>query len=109
MRPSRGLATCQPVATPYRTFSSRASSGPWASKRPRSTRRTAVRSPQPKDQAQLLAYIENYVPIKLARVLKRKLEKRNPYWEEPDMHGLPFVIAVQDFHAPLSMQMITSA
>lgn len=63
----------------------------------------------PNDKAQLIAYMENYIPIKLARVLKRKLEKRNPYWEVPEMRSLPFVIAVQDFHSPGSMQMITSA
>ncbi len=53
--------------------------------------------------------MENYVPIKLARVLKRKLEKKNPYWEIPEMKGLPFVIAVQDFHLPGAMRMIVSA
>jgi hypothetical protein len=55
------------------------------------------------------AYIENYVPIKLASALKKKLNKRQPYWEIPQMRGLPFVIALQDFHAPGSMRSIVPA
>ena len=53
--------------------------------------------------------MENFVPIKLAGVLRKKLEKRNPYCDEPEMEGLPFVLAVQDFSFPRAMQMITSA
>jgi ribosomal protein L30 len=63
----------------------------------------------PGDPAQLLAYIEKYIPIRLARVLNAKLEKRKPYWDEPEMEGKPFVIAVQDFHSPGSMRMISGA
>jgi len=63
----------------------------------------------PGDKVGLTAYMENYVPIKLARVLKRKLEKKKPYWEIPEMRGVPFVIAVQDFHLPGAMRMIVSA
>jgi hypothetical protein len=33
----------------------------------------------PNDKVELTAYIEDYVPIKLARVLRRKLEKKKPY------------------------------
>jgi hypothetical protein len=65
--------------------------------------------PLPQDSAQLLAYMENYIPIRLARVLKRKLEKKEPYWEKPEMNGVPFVIAVQDFHIPGAMRMIAPA
>jgi len=63
----------------------------------------------PKSRKELRAYIENYIPIKLARRLRDKLERNPPYWHEPRMEGLPFVIAVQDFHSPGSMRMITSA
>lgn len=63
----------------------------------------------PNDKAGLIAYMENYVPIKLARVLKRKLEKKKPYWATAEMEDVPFIIAVQDFHSPGSMRMITSA
>ncbi|MBI1406034.1 MAG: hypothetical protein GC145_07910 [Caulobacter sp.] len=54
-------------------------------------------------------YIGNYVPIKLARPLKKKLRKPEPYWAAPGMEGLPFAIALQDFHAPGSMRMIVPA
>lgn len=63
----------------------------------------------PDNKEELLRFIENFIPIKLAGVLRKKLEKRNPYWLEPEMEGLPFVLAVQDFSFPRAMQMITSA
>jgi ribosomal protein L30/L7E len=61
----------------------------------------------PKDRDQLIAYLENYVPIKLATVLKRKLEKKD--WEIPEMDGVPYVLAVQDFHTFGAMHMVTAA
>lgn len=63
----------------------------------------------PKTQEEVRAYIENYVPIKLSVALKAKLNKRKPYWEIPAMQGLPFVIALQDFHAPGWMRSIVPA
>jgi hypothetical protein len=63
----------------------------------------------PSDEAEFIAYIENYVPIKLARALRRKLEKKKPYWDAVEMKDVPFIIAVQDFHSPGAMRMITSA
>jgi hypothetical protein len=63
----------------------------------------------PNNKAGLIAYIENYVPIKLARVLRRKLEKKKPYWEAAEMKDVPFIIAVQDFHSPGTMRAITFA
>lgn len=54
-------------------------------------------------------YLENYVPIKLARALKKKLRKPVPYWQAEGMEDVPFAIAVQDFHAPGSMTMIVPA
>lgn len=63
----------------------------------------------PKTKEEAIAYLENFIPIKLARVLRRKLEKKTPYWATPEMNGLPFVIAVQDFHFPGSMRNITHA
>jgi hypothetical protein len=65
--------------------------------------------PLPANPEQLLAYMENYIPIRLSRVLKRKLEKKNPYWEKPEMQDIPFIVAVQDFHFPGAMRMITPA
>jgi hypothetical protein len=63
----------------------------------------------PNNKVELTAYMENYVPIKLARVLRRKLEKRKPYWEAAAMKDVPFILAVQDFHFSGAMRMITSA
>lgn len=63
----------------------------------------------PKGKEELNKYIENYVPIKLGRALRRKLERDPPYWQEPGMEDLPFVIAVQDFHLPRAMTMIVPA
>ncbi|WP_420839350.1 hypothetical protein [Bradyrhizobium oropedii] len=65
--------------------------------------------PPPASPQELLAYIENYVPIRLGRVLRRKLEHPTPYWERPEMDGIPFVIAVQDFHSPGAMRFISAA
>ena len=63
----------------------------------------------PNGRKELNAYIENYIPMKLSQVLRRKLDRNPPYWNEPGMEDLPFVIAVQDFHSPGSMRMIVSA
>lgn len=54
-------------------------------------------------------YLENYIPLKLAKGLKRKLLRYPPYWREPSMADVPFVIGIQDFHAPGSMRMIVPA
>jgi hypothetical protein len=51
--------------------------------------------------------MENFVPIKLAAPLKFKLEKKA--WEVPEMQGLPYIIAVQDFHAYGALHMVTTA
>jgi hypothetical protein len=65
--------------------------------------------PLPDTSEEILAYIENYIPIRLARVLKRKLNKQDPYWEKPEMEGVPFVVAVQDFHIPGATRWISAA
>ncbi|SCB52342.1 ribosomal protein L30 [Bradyrhizobium yuanmingense] len=65
--------------------------------------------PPPASPQALAAYIENYVPIRLGRVPRRKLEHPTPYWERPEMDGIPFVIAVQDFHSPGAMRFISAA
>ncbi len=54
-------------------------------------------------------YIQNYIPLKLAKGLTRKLRHKRPYWREPAMNGVPFLIGIQDFHAPGSMKMIVPA
>lgn len=52
------------------------------------------------------AYLRDYVPIKLARTLTRKLNHPQPYWQANGVDGAPFVIALQDFHAPAAMTRI---
>jgi hypothetical protein len=54
-------------------------------------------------------YLQNYIPCKLARGLTRKLRRNPPYWQEPAMAGIPFLIGIQDFHALGSMKMIVPA
>ncbi|MNS03176.1 hypothetical protein D3C72_345050 [compost metagenome] len=66
-------------------------------------------APPAPDAEGFKAYLENYVPIKVGRALRRKLRRAPPYWEEPGMENAPFVIAVQDFHAPGAMTMIVPA
>jgi hypothetical protein len=63
----------------------------------------------PNDKAELQRFIENFVPIKVGRALRAKLDRKNPYWEMPQMEGRPFVLAVQDFHFANAMQMVVSA
>ena len=43
----------------------------------------------PDTQEQIKAYLENFIPMKLGRALRRKLEKKSPYWTTPQMDGLP--------------------
>lgn len=63
----------------------------------------------PNDKAELQRFIENFVPIKIGRALRTKLDRKTPYWEMPQMKGRPFVLAVQDFHFANAMQMVVSA
>lgn len=63
----------------------------------------------PNEKAELQRFIENFVPIKIGRALRAKLDRKSPYWELPQMKGRPFVLAVQDFHFANAMQMVVSA
>jgi hypothetical protein len=62
--------------------------------------------PQPQDIAASRDYLENYVPIKISRALDRKLYHKKRYWTESGVENIPFVIALQDFHAPGAMSLI---
>ena len=44
---------------------------------------------------------KDYMPIKFGGPLYTKLRKR--YWEEPHLEGIPFIIAIHDFHINDSM------
>ena len=63
----------------------------------------------PTDKAGFIEYLHNYVPIKLAKALNRKLRHQPPYWSKPELRDIPFVLAVQDFHRAGSMRMVVSA
>lgn len=65
--------------------------------------------PWPSTEAEILAYFENYLPIRIARALKAKLYHKTRYWTAPVMPDTPFLIALQDFHAPASMSTLTPA
>src|SRR3546814_20177320 len=65
--------------------------------------------PWPSTEAEIPAYFENYLPIRIARALKAQLYHKTRYWTVPEMANTPFVIALQDFHAPASMSTLTPA
>lgn len=46
-------------------------------------------------------FADNYLPIRFAGPLTTKLGKH--YWKYPHVAGKPFVLAIQDFHADMSM------
>lgn len=58
--------------------------------------------PPPQDtHEQIEVFQRQYMPIRYAGPLTAKLDKK--YWEKEHVKGRPFVLAVQDFHAPMSM------
>lgn len=59
------------------------------------------------DDSSQEAYYEHYVPTKFGSALFSKLQKK--YWELPHVAGSPFILAVQDFHAPQAMAWSNSA
>ena len=65
--------------------------------------------PNPTTPQEFTNYLQDYVPIKIARALKRKLNKRTPYWEAEELSEAPFLLAIQDFHGPGSMRMVVPA
>ncbi len=52
-------------------------------------------------------YLADYMPIKFGSPLYTKLRKK--YWEQPHVNKAPFVLAVADFSAPMSMMHSQSA
>jgi hypothetical protein len=65
--------------------------------------------PTPTTKAEFDEYLENYIPIKLAGALRSKLNHKPPYWEGPEVAGVPFCIAVQDYSSGGSMRFIVPA
>jgi hypothetical protein len=62
--------------------------------------------PDPQTPEEIAAFLRDYMPIKYGNSLTSKLKRRSAtgkaYWEEDGAVGLPFVIAVADFHKPAS-------
>ena len=58
-------------------------------------------------QEQFEAFDRHYMPIRFAGPLTAKLAKK--YWEKEHVQGVPLVFAIQDFHAPGSMTISSSA
>ena len=65
-----------------------------------------AKHPDPKTPEELDAFLADYMPIKYGGSLTNKLHRKSAagkaYWEEDDAAGLPFVIALADFHKPAS-------
>ena len=68
-----------------------------------------VAVPMPEDREGFIDYLHNYIPIKLARALNRKLRHDPPYWNRREVRDIPFVLAVQDFHRAGAMRMVVPA
>ena len=61
--------------------------------------------PNPQTVEEMTAFLRDYMPMKFGGALTAKLDKRlegRGYWELPRTDGLPFLIAVADFHVPAS-------
>jgi hypothetical protein len=61
----------------------------------------------PTNEAELHAYVHEYLPTRFSGPLYAKLQKR--YWERKGIEEIPFSIAIQDFHGELSMTYSQSA
>jgi len=55
------------------------------------------------NQEEMIDYLTNELPIRLGSPLYSKLKKR--YWELEHCKDLPFVVAIEAFHDPLSLGM----
>lgn len=62
---------------------------------------TGAAPPTPSATERTIEYYEEYLPIRYAGPLVVKLRK--DYWQLPQVGGSPLVLAIQDFHAPMSM------
>lgn len=60
-----------------------------------------MNGPPPPPPADFAQYMEHEMPQKFGSPLFTKTKKA--YWNQPDVKGEPFAIAIMDFHAPASM------
>lgn len=61
--------------------------------------------PDPQTIEEMTAFLREYMPMKFGGPLTAKLNKRfdeKGYWALPDSSGVPFVIAIADFHVAAS-------
>lgn len=69
-----------------------------------STSGPLAQHPEPRTPEEIERFLRDYMPIKYGSSLTNKLNRRSAqgraYWEEEEAAGLPFVIAVADFHKP---------
>jgi hypothetical protein len=60
--------------------------------------------PDPKTQAEMEDFLNNYMPLKYGSALMTKLNKKNKddlhYWQREHAAGKPFIFAIADFHRP---------
>lgn len=65
------------------------------------SRKTAIESYEPKTKEEIDESLSNAMPLMFASALFDKLKKK--YWEKQHVQGLPFLIAIADFHDTMSM------
>jgi hypothetical protein len=62
--------------------------------------------PDPQTQEEMAAFLRDYMPMKFGGALTAKLNKRFEggvgYWALPEAAGVPFLIAIADFHVASS-------
>ena len=56
---------------------------------------------EPKEPEEIEEIMKNEMPLMFGSALFDKIKKK--YWEKPHVKGLPFVIAIADFHDTMSM------
>lgn len=63
---------------------------------------TLADHPEPKTSEDVKEFLKEYMPMKFGSPLKSKLDKTDKqgrhYWEREDTKGIPFAIAIADFH-----------
>ena len=66
-----------------------------------------VEFPEPKNSDDLEKLLRDYMPIKFGSPLFKKLKKKD--WDREHLQGLPYVVAIADFHGPQTMTWSGSA
>jgi len=68
--------------------------------------------PDPDTKEELIEFLEHYMPMKYGSSLMSKLDKKNAqgqhYWEYENVRGMPFLLAIADFHKPAATDELAS-